>query len=84
MTEPRFEIRLPPLDGESAETQLAVRVLADALGGEEVSWPSEAVEGWDVLEHLARQIPGATITIALPTGGSVTCCVDRPDVDPDP
>jgi hypothetical protein len=68
----RLEIRLPPIADEPAGTQLAVRCLADAARGESIVWPVDELEGWRIIEHLALQIPGATISVKLPGGGELT------------
>jgi hypothetical protein len=70
--EPDIVILLPLVDAKTPQEELALRTLADAIDGEQVVWPDDEVETWNVLAHLCNQIPSAIFTIALPTGGRIT------------
>ena len=56
----------------SAEQQLAVRTLQDAVEGEDVTWPAEHAEGWRIIEHAALQVPGTRIVVELANGRRLT------------
>jgi hypothetical protein len=78
--EPRVEIRLPEVTEDTPlEHIVAVHALADALGGEQVDWPADATEGWDLLLGWAERVPGSWVgftasatSLRLANGGTIT------------
>jgi hypothetical protein len=69
---PPWVIVMPTLDQSMpAEWHFAVKVMVDALGGEDVGVPVEAEELWHQAEHLCSQIPGVEVAILLPTSGRI-------------
>jgi hypothetical protein len=92
MSEQQIEIRLPKLDGtETVEQLLALELMHQALSGEQVDWPADATEGWDLLLGWAERIPGTwagftagATSIRLANGGTITRLTRKGNRDDEP